>query len=75
MLAMGIAHGRIIVPSQGLKGRHTIAMGIVNTIEKSLKKSSTRTVNIYGTKTVRDYRGKVLSAIPNYLLNLFLMIA
>ena len=42
---------------------------------KVQKKSSTRTVNIYGTKIVRDYSGKVLSAIPNYLFNLFLMIA
>ena len=42
---------------------------------KVQKKSSTRTVNIYGTKIVRDCSGKVLSAIPNYLLNLFLMIA
>ena len=42
---------------------------------KVQKKPSIKTENIYGTKIVRDCSGKVLSAIPNYLLNLFLMIA
>ena len=73
--AMGIAHGRIIVPSQGLKRRHTIAIGIAYGMAKSQKKTSIKTQNIYGIPSLRDSRGKVLSAIPNYLLNLFLMIA
>ena len=46
LLAMGIAHGGIVVPFKGLKGRHPIATGIPHVRKKTQKKTSFKTGNI-----------------------------
>ena len=63
---MGIAHGKIITRSKGLKSRYTIAIGIANEIEKNSKKITTKAPNVFGMLCVMDRREKTLSAIPNF---------